>query len=204
MGDPLKYQSDSIYDDGLNYAITNATHIVACEGMPADYTAASTLKGSGGNQLGEKTVTLTGPSAGDTDGRKLTVPAVVGIAVDVTGVMDFQAVIDDTGNELLLVSPMPKSSITGIDTGTNTVTIDGDHTGDIGTDDDVTIRNSTGNNGTYTVSSVSLNGSDTDVVTNESIGDATVDGSMIYGAVKLSDTGEVNTGEFDKEIGDVD
>jgi len=204
MADPLKYQSDSIYDDGLNYAITNATHIVACEGMPADYTAASTLKSGGGTQIAQATITLSGPSDGDTDGRKLTVPAKVDISVTETGVLDFQAVIDDTGNELLLVSPMPKSSITGVDTGTNTVTIDGDHTGDISTDDDVTIRNSTGNDGKYTVSSVSLNGSDTDVVTNESIGDATVDGSMIYGAVKLSDTGEVNTGEFDKEIGDVD
>lgn len=195
----LKFVANNVLDAALNDLAT-ADKLVLCEGQPADYTDATTDKGSGGHALGENAVTFTGPADGDTSGRKITADAISGITVDVTGVCDYQVLIDDGNSELLLAAPMAYSAITGVDTGTDTVTIDGDHTGDISTDDNVTIRESTGNDGLYTVSSVSLNGSDTDVVLNESIGDSTANGYMIYGATKLSSGNSIDTDAFDEEI----
>ena len=78
-----------------------------------------------------------------------------------------------------------KSAITAVDQGTKTFTITGDHTGDIAAEDSVTVRDSTGNNGLYTVVSATLDGSDTDVVVSEAIPDTTADGDLGWNEVYL-------------------
>jgi len=200
-----KVIDDTVYDSALNDIISNADQVVLCEGEPADYTAATTDKGAGGVALGEVAVSstnFTGPADGDTSGRKLTLDSLSGVSVDVTGTGDHLAIVDDGNSVLQMVDTYEQSDIVGVDTGTDTITIDGDHTADIEADDYVTIRGSTGNDGIYTVSSVSLNGSDTDVVLNESIGDSTADGICIYGAQHLSSGNSTDVNGFDFEIQD--
>ncbi|GAH74281.1 unnamed protein product, partial [marine sediment metagenome] len=78
-----------------------------------------------------------------------------------------------------------------------------DHTGDIAVDDTVTVRGSTGNDGVYTVASVSLNGSDTDVEVDEVISSEVADGWMIYGAQAITSAGTVTVNAFDVEFPDL-
>jgi len=106
-----KFVTDTIMDQALNYLKNNADQVVLCEGEPADYSAATTDKGSGGDALGETTVgtadfTL---ADGDTSGRKVTVAAQSGVSVDVDGTADHIAIVDDTNTELLLVSTISNS-----------------------------------------------------------------------------------------------
>lgn len=198
-----KFVLDGVYDAALNEVIDNADKAVLCDQQPSSYSDATTDAGSGGNALGETTsFTFTGPAAGDTSGRKLTLDSVSGVTVDVTGVAGHVALVDDGGSRLLMVDTYEESSITGVDTGTDTITIDGDHTGDLASGDDIRISGSTGNDGAYTVSSVSLNGSDTDITVNETIGDGTADGICIYGAQKLTSGNTTDINSFDFEIQD--
>lgn len=89
-------------------------------------------------------------------------------------------------------------NITGIDQGAKTFTIAGDFsTGQIGAM--LNINGSTGNDGKYTVSSVTLNAGNTDIVVDEAIPDATVDGTLSstnlnLGFVKM--TGNIDTGVY--------
>ncbi len=202
MANPIKYANPLILDNGLQYGIDNGTHLVICENMPSNYTDATTNKGSGGMRLGQKAVTMSGPSAGSPSGRKLDVDVVTDISIDVTGVMDFQAVIDNVNESLLLVAPMAFEEITGVSTGNNQVVVNGDISGEVGVDDYVTIRESTGNDGLYTVSAVSYDSGEdkTTVTMNENIEDANVDGCLIYGAMYLNSGGTVNTGSWPQTI----
>jgi hypothetical protein len=194
---------DAVYDAALNEVINNADQAVVCTTEPADYTAATTDEGSGGVALGEVSISstnFTGPADGDTSGRKLTLDSLSGVGVDVTGVAGHVALVDDGNSRLLMVDTYEETDVVGVDTGTDTITIDGDHTADIETDDYIRISGSTGNDGAYTVSSVSLNGSDTDVVVNESVSDSTADGICIYGAQHLSSGNSTDINGFDFEI----
>ena len=200
-----KVVDDTVYDAALDQVINNASQVVLCEGEPADYTEATTDKGSGGVALGEVAVDATnfdGPLDGDTSGRKITLTSLSGVSVDVTGAVDHFAITDDNNSILLLVDTAEQADIVGVDTGTDTITIDGDHTADIEADDYVTIRGGTANDGIYTVSSVSLNGSDTDITVNETIDDGTVAGICIYGAQHLTSGNSTDVNGFDFEIQD--
>lgn len=101
-----KFVTDTILDQALDYLRQNSDQLVLAEGEPANYSDATTDKGSGGNALGE-TAVGTGDftlADGDTSGRKVTVAGQSGVSVDVSGTADHVAIVDDTNTELLLVS----------------------------------------------------------------------------------------------------
>ncbi len=196
-----KMVSDGALDALLDHLAT-ADQLVICEGQPLTYANATADKPTG-MALGE--IVVTGAdftkANGDVSGRKTTVGQQTGLNVDVSGDFDHVALVDDGGNELLLVTMLANSTIEGVDQGTDKFTIAGDHTAEIGAGDRVTVRDSTGNDGGYTVISVALNGADTDVeVAN--IPDATADGVMIYGAQAVTNGNTVTVNAFDDEVAD--
>jgi hypothetical protein len=69
--------------------------------------------------------------------------------------------------------------IINVNTGTKTFTIDGDHVALFEVDAVVRVMDSTANDGKYTVASCSLVAGDTEIVVNETIPSATIDG-VIY------------------------
>jgi len=198
-----KYVNDAVLDAALD-KIATTDQLVICEGQPTTYAEATTDKGSGGNALGEIPVDSGDftKSDGDVSGRKVTVAQQASIPVDVSGAWDHVALVDDSSSLLLLVTMLANSPITAVDQATDVFTIQGDHTSEIEAGDTVTVRGSTGNDGIYTVDSVALNGSDTDVGVTADIPDATADGVMIYGAQSVTSGNTVTVNAFDDEIAD--
>ena len=70
------------------------------------------------------------------------------------------------------------ADITAVNTGAKEFTISGDHTATITAGNFISVMRSTGNDGVYTIASVSLSGSDTIVEVVQPILSATVDGEM--------------------------
>lgn len=86
-------------------------------------------------------------------------------------------------SSLLLTHYGASYSITGVNQGTKTFTINGDHTSELAANMPVEIRGSTGNDDTYYVASFSLeSGPTTDIVVNETIPDSTSDGTIYIDA----------------------
>lgn len=94
------------------------------------------------------------------------------------------------GTELIVINASGKvdtppsegdvsTAIVAVDTTNNVVSVSGDHTSVLSSEDSFDIIGSTGNDGTYTVSSISYDGTNTNITTNESISDSTADGSII-------------------------
>lgn len=106
-----KFASDDIMDAALNIIVNNADQLVVCAGQPLTYADATTDTGSGGNALGETPIDGTDFTLanGDVSGRKVTVAAQSGIAVDVGGTADHVAIVDDTNTRLLLVTTLSSS-----------------------------------------------------------------------------------------------
>ena len=77
--------------------------------------------------------------------------------------------------------------IVGVDTGTDTISIDGDWTNQFASGEEIEIQNSTANDGTYTIDTVSLDSSnnETDISLTTSITDATVDGEIVHNKAKI-------------------
>lgn len=90
---------------------------------------------------------------------------------------------DSDGDEV--VTPKLQYAITGLDQGTKTFTISGNHAtaidAEISAGDNVRINGSTGNDDLYTFVSATDNGANTDIVVSEAISDVTVDGSIFIG-----------------------
>lgn len=103
-----KFTNDIVMDGALDIIINNASKLIVCEGQPASYTAANTVKGSGGNKLGEIAIDSADftKSDGDVSGRKLTVAAQSGIPITDSGDADHIAIVDDTNSRLLHVTDM--------------------------------------------------------------------------------------------------
>jgi len=99
---------------------------------------------------------------------------------------------------LYLFSQLAQTSadIAGVNTGTKVFTITGDLVADIEIDKMGEVKDSTGNDGNYTMNAKVLNGADTDVTVNEAIPDATADGNFNF----ISVVGDANVREF---FGDV-
>ena len=78
--------------------------------------------------------------------------------------------------------PLGVYAITGVDTGTEDFVIEGDRTARILVDNVISVVNSTGNDGEYTVASASYaSGPDeTTITVNEDVADATVDGEILH------------------------
>ena len=116
-----KWQNDAMLDAALSYVQTNSAQIVLCQDIPSSTTAALTDYDGGGTNvgLGEKVLvsgTYTGPD-NDTSGRKLTVPEVTAVDVDVTGTVNNIAIIGSS--DVLYVTSCVAQNVTA----GNTVTI---------------------------------------------------------------------------------
>lgn len=73
-------------------------------------------------------------------------------------------------------------AITAVDTSNDWLAVSGDQTGAVDTGDEFTVSGSTGNDGTYTVSSLTYDSENdrTEIHVSESVDDSTADGSISY------------------------
>jgi len=69
-------------------------------------------------------------------------------------------------------------AITGVNTGTETFTVAGDHREAFPAGSALEVYGSTGNDGVWTVASTALNGGNTEITVEEDVTDATVDGTI--------------------------
>ena len=83
------------------------------------------------------------------------------------------------------VFPLKVYPIVGVNTGTEELVIDGDQTDRILVNDVLTVVDSTGNDGVYTVSATSYAAGpdETTITVNEDITDATVDGTILHDSI---------------------
>lgn len=89
-------------------------------------------------------------------------------------------------------------AVVAVDTANNVVEISGDQTGSLNAGDSIEISGSTGNDGVYTIDSLTYNSTsdNTEITTSESIEDSTADGDVLHGQPNASQT--VTAGyEFD-------
>jgi len=87
----MPYINDEVFDGGLDYADTNGTRIDICYTQePTTYTEA-TATYTCGNKTGLNTGTT---EAGDTDGRKVVVPAITDGSVTATQTAGWWALTD--------------------------------------------------------------------------------------------------------------
>ena len=112
-----------VHDDALDAlldVIATADKLTICEGQPATYAEATTLKGSGGKKLGEIAVDSGDftKANGDTNGRKITVGQQTGISISVTGDGDHVALVDDALSKLLFVTTFTLQNMTAGNTAT--------------------------------------------------------------------------------------
>lgn len=120
-----KFSNDTNMDELLNRLKNNIKVIVLCQGQPTTFNQAITnlgttaVGGGSGQALGESTLgtgDFTGPSTAPTDGRKLIINQVTGLAVDVTSTNAAHVALisTTTGTELLVVTtittPQPVTS----------------------------------------------------------------------------------------------
>ncbi len=108
---------NDVLDGSLNITKNNATRISVCSTEPTTYTEAITTY-----KLAIKTITsadFTGPSDGDTNGRKLRSNQHTGINVDADGNAQHVALSDSANSKLLLVTTCTPQQLTA----GNTVTI---------------------------------------------------------------------------------
>jgi len=77
--------------------------------------------------------------------------------------------------------PDAEASVVGVDTSSDTITVDGDVASLLATGDIFTVTGSTGNDGEYTVDSTSYDSTndETTITVKESVGDGTADGKAI-------------------------
>ena len=115
-----KTSPDWVKDAKLDAIADNCNKLILCEGAPADYTEATTLKSGGGKKLGEVTLT-TGDGNGDYAiadnegtgaGRKLTISQKSGITPNEAGDWDHVALIDTTNSLLGPVTSKTSQAIT--------------------------------------------------------------------------------------------
>lgn len=89
--------------------------------------------------------------------------------------------------EIKNTSSSSRKSIVGVDTGSDTFTVNKDLTGVLSSGDSILVTDSTGNDGTYSVSSVSYdsNNDETDIDVNQNVSNSTADGILSVGAGKV-------------------
>jgi len=102
-----KYCNPDVIDAALD-VIATATKMMACNGQPTDYADANT------RMLAETAVTAGEftKDAGSVSGRRLTVAAVQGVAVDSPGTVNHVALVRDSDDTLLYVTTADTQEIT--------------------------------------------------------------------------------------------
>jgi hypothetical protein len=98
--------------------------------------------------------------------------------IDSTGNNGIYTVVSTNVNDIPVHTDVLIGAITAVNQGTKTFTISGNHVSLLPDGATFTVDNSTGNDGSYTIVSATLNGTDTDIVVVEVIPDATVDGDI--------------------------
>lgn len=83
--------NDEVLDQGLDWLDANGTRLDICSQEPTNYTEATSTY-----TLGNDTINTGAPQDGDTDGRKVVVPAVSGASVTASGTASHVAVTDGT------------------------------------------------------------------------------------------------------------
>jgi len=88
----MAFITDAVYDNGLTYAQTNGTRLDITSAEATTYAeATSTLT------LGNDAVTVSAPSNGVVDGRRVEVPAITAGTVTGTGDATYWALTDGVG-----------------------------------------------------------------------------------------------------------
>lgn len=103
-------------DQALNWIVDNATKITICTSQPTTYNEATSAPGAGGYKLAEQasitSADFTGPAAGDTSGRKITVDQITSISIDSTGSAAHIAIVSDSSSILMFVTTATTQSLT--------------------------------------------------------------------------------------------
>lgn len=93
---------NTILDAALDQLQNNASQVVLCSSEPSSFSDATTDQSTGGAAVGEVSVTstdFTGPSDGDTSGRKIQVNAQT-VTIDVSSTATHVAIVS-TGSSVL-------------------------------------------------------------------------------------------------------
>jgi len=97
---------DAVYDNGLTYAQTNGTRLDITSAEATTYAeATSTLT------LGNDAVTVSAPSNGAVDGRRVEVPAITAGTVTGTGDVTYWALTNGT-DELIATGTLTSQTVT--------------------------------------------------------------------------------------------
>ena len=110
----MAYINDNAFDAALDYIGDNATTLHICSQEPATRAEAAVTY-----TLGNKAISFTGPAAGDTSGRKITVDAITDGSVTGDGTASHWALVD--GSVLYATGALSESQ--GVTDG-NTFTLD--------------------------------------------------------------------------------
>lgn len=92
---------DDVLDGASNIIKNNCTRMTACSAQPTTYTEANATFALADVTMASGDFTL---ANGDTSGRKVTVAAKAGVAVDTTGTVTHVALLDVTNSKLLAVT----------------------------------------------------------------------------------------------------
>ena len=104
----MAYVNPTIIDTALQYVIDNADGLYICDTEPTTYTEALTTYAL--SSIAIDSGEWTGPAAGDTSGRKITLAAQTGLTNTADGTTAAAGVTDSGNTALLLV--FPTSSVT--------------------------------------------------------------------------------------------
>lgn len=99
---------DDVLDAALNVVKNNCTRMVACTTEPTTYTEANATYALADVTMASGDFTV---ANGDTNGRKVTVAAKSGVAVDVTGSATHVALLDVANSKLLYVTTCGSTSL---------------------------------------------------------------------------------------------
>lgn len=106
----MPYVNDSALDAALAWIRTNGTTLHICSSEPATYAQIAS------RELAVATVTVGASQNGDASGRKATIPAVVGDAVDTSGTATHWAL--SNASSILVATGALSSSVLLDDSGT--------------------------------------------------------------------------------------
>ena len=181
-------------DSASGVSLDNVASIIGLSRQPATAsTALLTLTGAPGTPIPASSVVsaFTDPTirlATDSVIQILTTAAVAALVqVDtVTLATTYTATINLVAHDY--VASDTTLSIIGVSTGSETFTVANDHRSKIRVGDTFRVSGSTGNDGTFTVASVTLVGGDTVIAVNEDVTDSTVDGQVNITPIIAVDT----------------
>jgi hypothetical protein len=100
----MAFLNDTVLDEALSYISSNASHLYLCSSEVSVYANLSSAT------LGDDaSPSFTGPTTGDTSGRKLTVDATTAGSVTATGTASHWAIATTSGSAILAAGPLSSS-----------------------------------------------------------------------------------------------